>query len=199
MVHISSVLVAAIFFLVAFLTFFTFLTLLIIYRNRMREDDASENSNFTATPESSDNDEEEPPSNEPPQGRNDPTQGLTVIQQRQLLIDILARGGINAFSLQSLCNLKPDIYGAPASEQRRKTQNKVHRWKRLTPSEFKLLIVDLKIKRPAAQAPRARPPPPQPTAPHIREANPELIVSSCIKITQDRVMPSSIFCLEKRQ
>jgi hypothetical protein len=77
----------------------------------------------SGTPESSNNDEEEPPSNKPPQGRNDPTQGLTVIRQRQLLIDILARGGINAFSLQALCNLKPDIYGAPASEQRQKTQN----------------------------------------------------------------------------
>jgi hypothetical protein len=33
----------------------------------------------------------------------------------------------------------------------------------------------------------------------IREANPELFVSSCIKITQDRVMPSSIFRSGKRQ
>lgn len=64
--------------------------------------------------------------------------GLREIVLKQLLLDIEAAGGLLAptFSLQHICNLKPDVYGPPGSQLRRQVQNKVHKLRKLKPFQY---------------------------------------------------------------
>jgi hypothetical protein len=71
--------------------------------------------------------------------------GLSVNIQRQLIIDISLNGGLDFFRLRDLCNSKPDVYGAINSKLRRKIQNTVARWRKLTPSGYQHLLSRLNV------------------------------------------------------
>ena len=82
---------------------------------------------------SSSSDEEEAPSLE--HTDTDNSSGLPEPVQKQLVIDIVARGGIDDFSLSKLQHEKPDIYGKRngnkvEQKRHRQVENKVYRWKK---------------------------------------------------------------------
>ena len=81
------------------------------------------------------------------QGENNrETRGLSVNIQRQLIIDISVQGGLDFARLKDLCNSKTDVYGESQSKLRRKIQNTVASWKRLTPSASKAVILKIRNK-----------------------------------------------------
>ena len=69
--------------------------------------------------------------------------GVPFHIQKQLLVDIQAAGGLHVAALKQLCDLKPEIYGLPASQFRRKIQNKVGVWKQKTPHHFHKIATQL--------------------------------------------------------
>jgi hypothetical protein len=79
---------------------------------------------------------------------NRETRGLSVNIQRQLIIDISVQGGLEFARLSKLCNSKTDIYGESRSKLRRKIQNTVACWKRLTPSGYQQLLSRLNVTIP---------------------------------------------------
>jgi hypothetical protein len=73
------------------------------------------------------------------------SRGLSFNVQRQLITDIVLNGGLELVRLRDLCNSKPDVYGLQRSKVRRKIQNKVNEWKRLSPSAYIQLLNQLNI------------------------------------------------------
>ena len=69
-------------------------------------------------------------------------QNLCLQKERQLLRDIEHYGGLHGSSVRAICNRKPDYYGAPNSTLRKAVQNKVTRWKKLSPAAYQLLVLD---------------------------------------------------------
>ena len=61
---------------------------------------------------------------------DDQTYGLTLPTQKQLLLDIKERGGINRLNLDSLQEEKSDEYGSKGTRRHRQVQNKIDDWKR---------------------------------------------------------------------
>ena len=82
--------------------------------------------------------------------------GISLNLQKQLLSDIEAAGGLELVSLKKLCDSKPDIYGQPASELRRRVQNKVNYWHRLPAIEFQKF---LHLLSPSTESSHSRTPP----------------------------------------
>lgn len=72
-----------------------------------------------------------------PSGGN---RGLPHCVEEQLLRDIEAFGGIASINLSHICNLKPETYGEPSTQQRKKIQNKVNAWKQLNCRDYKRLL-----------------------------------------------------------
>lgn len=66
--------------------------------------------------------------------------GLSQVILRQLLRDIEEKGGIQLISAKSICDHKPDIYGATRSELRGQVLNKVSKWKLLTPAKYHQVV-----------------------------------------------------------
>jgi hypothetical protein len=62
--------------------------------------------------------------------------GIGKSLQKQLVADIDSYGGLSHFSLEETCDLKKDVYGARGSKTRKKVQNLVDYWKRLTAKAF---------------------------------------------------------------
>jgi hypothetical protein len=86
------------------------------------------------------------------------TSCLSVSLKRQLAVDIATRGGIDTFSLRSLCKEKPDQYGKPRSKLRRQIQNKVGRWRRSYRSEYNDLVPGSPVTQFVAKASSAASP-----------------------------------------
>lgn len=55
---------------------------------------------------------------------------LPLVLQRQLLIDLRDRGGIESADLKSICNINSSQYGQAGSSLRRRIQRQVDHWKR---------------------------------------------------------------------
>ena len=74
-------------------------------------------------------------------------QRLPINLQRQLLADIEAKGGINAFtadsgqSLATLCDQRKQLYGERGDPLRRRIGRKVARWKLLTTEKYLKLLL----------------------------------------------------------
>lgn len=82
---------------------------------------------------------------------NREARGLSVNIQRQLIINISEQGGLEFTRLKDLCNSKTDVYGESQSKLRRKIQNTVASWKRLTPSGYQQLLSRLNVTIPSSQ------------------------------------------------
>ena len=63
--------------------------------------------------------------------------GLSISAQYKLLTDILKNGGLKEASQAAIYNREPEVYGAPGSDARKKFQNKVNSWKKLSHNEFR--------------------------------------------------------------
>jgi hypothetical protein len=75
---------------------------------------------------------------------------LPLHVQKQLVIDISQAGGIKDACLKKICLFKPDTYGEPASNLRRRVSQRISYWKALDPAkyqeeEIKLLHIQGKI------------------------------------------------------
>lgn len=85
---------------------------------------------------------------------------LSLSFKRQLVVDILERGGLDNFSLAKLCDLKKDIYGRPNTKQRRQTQNLIARWKGRGRDEYnRLQFSQQQFLQPISQPSSLRTPP----------------------------------------
>ena len=56
--------------------------------------------------------------------------------QKQLVIDISQAGGIKDACLRKICLFKPDTYGEPASNLRRRVSQRISYWKALDPAKY---------------------------------------------------------------
>ena len=72
-------------------------------------------------------------SSTPPSKQKKP---LPLYIQKAFLQDIEKVGGIRSGKVAKVCDLDPGLYGKPGSIERRKIQNKVDRWQKLSQDEF---------------------------------------------------------------
>lgn len=114
------------------------------------------------------------------------SRGISNLVEEQLLRDIEAFGGIASVNLSHICNLKPETYGEPNSQARKKIQNKVNRWKALSVRDYRRVLDLYQID---ANTPRTRrastTPPPTNTErqePTTEEQNNDSLVSSAFAI-----------------
>ena len=61
---------------------------------------------------------------------------LPLHVQKQLVIDISQAGGIKDACLKKICLFKPDTYGEPASNLRRRVSQRISYWKALDPAKY---------------------------------------------------------------
>ncbi len=111
------------------------------------DDDEDDREQVEGTSADSDNSsvESHPPRRQGKHFLSPSSRGLSFNVQRQLITDIVLNGGLELVRLRDLCNSKPDVYGLQRSKVRRKIQNKVNEWKRLSPSAYIQLLNQLNI------------------------------------------------------
>jgi hypothetical protein len=68
--------------------------------------------------------------------------GLCKSLQRTLVADIVSEGGPQRVDVRTICNLRPHIYGKPASVQRRKVQNRIHKYKQWSEAKWNLFVTE---------------------------------------------------------
>lgn len=79
--------------------------------------------------------------------------GLSLHTQKQLLQDIEDAGGIGdgktiPFHFSQLCDKRKDVYGEPASKQRKKIRNKVDAWRAKSQEEYFGILASFGIQTP---------------------------------------------------
>ena len=62
---------------------------------------------------------------------------LSVSAQYKLLTDILKNGGLKEASQAAIYNREPEVYGQPGTAARKRFQNKVNSWKKLSDEKFR--------------------------------------------------------------
>ena len=73
--------------------------------------------------------------------------GIRPSLVHKLLRDIESHGGLHGvWSLRTICNRKPDVYGQPCSTERRMIQNKVNYLKRLSREAYLQMLLAMGIQ-----------------------------------------------------
>lgn len=80
-----------------------------------------------------------------PRASGGTSRGISNFVEEQILRDIEAFGGLASVNLSHICNLKPDTYGQPNSQERKKIQNKVNRWKAWSVRDYRRLLDQYQI------------------------------------------------------